>query len=188
MKFSRKDKSKSKKNQLTAQQVIFDENSVIKNATEFESYDLQRQQEIAAIKKEKPQINQEKLDMLRSKFNFLRKIKPLRIRKVSTDSTKAKFDPRKADKNKVIDINSIWEKTRKQRTSEDKYYYRKEARTYRKYFFLYLSREVRRTRWTPRKQLNIKFWQTVFFITFFGALFALLQVALMYLFPLIKLS
>lgn len=183
----KKDKSKKPEKQLE-KQVIFDENSVIKNAKEFDIYKEEQAEKKAAIKKEKPQINQEKVEMLKQKFNFLRKVKPLKFRKSNLELGKEKFDPRKADKSKHIDMNAIWEKTRKERSSEERYYYRQEARTYHKYFFLYLSREVRRTRWTPRKQLNIKFWQTVLFITFFGALFAVLQIILLYLFKAIKLS
>lgn len=136
------------------------------------------------IKEEKSEINHEKVELLKNKFNILRKIKPLNFKK----STYEKFDPKKIDKNKVVDINSIWEKTRKQRTPEERYFYKRELRTYHKYFFLYLSREVRRTRWTTRKELNKKFWITVLFIAFFAGLFALLDWGLIALFRIIKIT
>lgn len=137
------------------------------------------------IKKEKPQINREKIELLKSKFNILRKVKPLKFKR---SKIYEKFDPRKIDPNKIVDINSIWEKTRKERTVEEKFYYRREARAYHKYFFLYLSREVRRTRWTPRKELNKKFWITVLFITFFAGLFALLDAGLVLLFRALRIT
>ena len=117
--------------------------------------------------KEKPQINREKVELLKSKFNILRKIKPLKTRK--TFDGKETFNPRTADKNKKVDISAIWEKERKNRTLEERYYCKREARSYHKYFFLYLSREIRRTRWTPRKQLNKKFISTVLFIAILAA-------------------
>lgn len=135
---------------------------------------------------EKPQINQEKVELLKSKFNFLRKVKPLRFKK--SHANYEKFDPRKLDKNKIVDINGIWEKPKKERTAEEKFYYRKEARTYHKYFFLYLSREVRRTRWTPRKELNRKFWITILFIALFAGLFALLDWGLIELFRVARIT
>lgn len=136
-------------------------------------------------KEEKPQINREKVELLKSKFNILRKVKPLKFRK---SKTYEKFDPKKIDLNKAIDMSAIWEKTKRERTAEEKFYYRKEARAYHKYFFLYLSREVRRTRWTPRKELNKKFWTTVLFIAFFAGLFALLDAGLILLFRLAKIT
>lgn len=138
------------------------------------------------IKEEKPQINREKVELLKNKFNILRKVKPLKFRKPNPNYEK--FDPRKIDQDKIVDMNAIWEKTRKERTAEEKFYYRKEARAYHKYFFLYLSREVRRTRWTPRKELNKKFWITVLFIVFFAGLFALLDWGLIELFRLAKIT
>ncbi|MBE4704135.1 preprotein translocase subunit SecE [Spiroplasma platyhelix] len=138
------------------------------------------------VKEEKPQINQEKIELLKNKFNFLRKVKPLKFRK--SRSNYEKFDPSKIDKTKIVDMNAIWEKQKKERTAEEKYFYRKEAKTYHKYFFLYLSREVRRTRWTPRKELNRKFWITVLFIAFFAGLFALLDWGLIELFRIARIT
>ncbi|MGL5268161.1 MAG: preprotein translocase subunit SecE [Spiroplasma sp.] len=137
-------------------------------------------------KTEKLQINHEKVELLKNKFNILRRVKPLKFRK--SKSNYEKFDPKKIDRNKIIDMNAIWEKTRKERTAEEKFYYRKDARTYHKYFFLYLSREIRRTRWTPRKELNKKFWVTILFITFFAGLFALLDWGLIALFRIAKIT
>ncbi|MDQ7983024.1 MAG: preprotein translocase subunit SecE [Spiroplasma sp.] len=135
-------------------------------------------------KTEKPHINREKVKLLKDKFNFLRKVKPLKFRK--SNSKEDKFDRRNIDNNKIIDMNAIWEKSKKERTAEEKFYYRKEARTYHKYFFLYLSREARRIRWTRRKELNKKFWTTVLFIAFFAGLFAILDTVLEILFRLAK--
>lgn len=143
-------------------------------------------EKVEEIKTEKPQINQDKVALLKSKFNFIRKIKPLKFK--SSKSTYEKFDPRKLDQNKIVDINAIWEKPKKERSAEEKYYYKKEARTYHKYFFLYLSREIRRTRWTPRKELNRKFWITILFIVFFAGLFALLDWGLVELFRVAKIT
>lgn len=137
------------------------------------------------VKEEKPQINQEKIDLLKNKFNFLRKVKPLKFK---SRSNYEKFDPRKLDKDKIVDINAIWEKSKKERTAEEKYYARKEAKGYHKYFLLYLSREVRRTRWTPRKELNRKFWITILFIAFFAGLFALLDWGLVELFRIAQIT
>lgn len=137
-------------------------------------------------KTEKSQINREKVKLLKDKFNVLRKVKPLKFKK--SKSNQDRFDPRNIDDNKIIDINAIWEKSKKERTAEEKYYYRREARTYHKYFFLYLSREVRRIRWTPRKDLNKKFWITVLFIAFFAGLFALLDLILSNLFRLARIT
>lgn len=137
-------------------------------------------------KTEKQHINHEKVDLLKNKFNILRKVKPLKFRKAK--SNYEKFDPRKIDYNKIVDMNAIWEKTKKERTAEEKFYYRKEARTYHKYFFLYLSREMRRTRWTPRKELNKKFWITILFIAFFAGLFALLDWGLVALFRIARIT
>ena len=134
--------------------------------------------------KEKPKINPEKLDLLKSKFNILRKIKPLRTKR--TSEGKPSFDPRTADKNKKVNISEIWEKERKNRTPEERFYYKKEARTYHKYFFLYLSREIRRTRWTPRKQLNNKFITTVLFIAVLALFFYGIEQLLLFVLPLLK--
>lgn len=137
-------------------------------------------------KTEKPQINREKVKILKDKFNVLRKVKPLKFKK--SKSNQDKFDPRNIDNNKIIDMNAIWEKSKKERTAEERYYYRKEARTYHKYFFLYLSREGRRIRWTPRKELNKKFWITVLFIAFFAGLFAILDALITLLFRLARIT
>jgi len=134
--------------------------------------------------KEKPQINYEKVALLKSKFNILRKIKPLKTRKNSEG--KAKFNPLIADKDKKVDISLIWEKERKNRSAEEKYYYRREARKYHKYFFLYLSREIKRIRWTPRQQLNRKFLTTVLFIAVLSGFFAIIETIFIIVFPLLK--
>lgn len=143
----------------------------------------------STIKKEKiekPHINREKVELLKNKFNIFRKVKPLKFKKSKPNQDK--FDPRNIDDNKLIDMNAIWEKSRKERTAEEKYYYRREARTYHKYFFLYLSREVRRVRWTPRKDLNKKFWITILFIAFFAGLFEILNLILVNLFRLARIT
>lgn len=145
-----------------------------------------KQSVINKTKTEKPQINREKVKLLKDKFNILRKVKPLKVKK--SKSGQVKFDPRNIDDNKIIDMNAIWEKSKKERTAEEKYYYRKEARTYHKYFFLYLSREVRRIRWTPRKELNKKFWITILFIAFFAGLFAILDALITLLFRLARIT
>lgn len=137
-------------------------------------------------KTEKPHINREKVKLLKDKFNILRKVKPLKFKK--SKPSQDKFDPRNIDDNKIIDMNAIWEKSKKERTAEEKYYYRREARTYHKYFFLYLSREIRRIRWTPRKDLNKKFWITILFIAFFAGLFEILNLILVNLFRLAKIT
>lgn len=134
--------------------------------------------------KEKPKINSEKLALLKSKFNILRKIKPLKTKK--TVEGKATFNPRTADKSKKVNISEIWEKERRDRTPEERFYYKKEARTYHKYFFLYLSREIRRTRWTPRKQLNNKFITTVIFIAVLALFFYGIEQLLLLVLPLLK--
>lgn len=134
--------------------------------------------------KEKPKINPEKLALLKSKFNILRRIKPLKTKK--NFEGKAVFNPRTADKNKKVNISEIWEKERRDRTPEERFYYKKEARTYRKYFFLYLSREIRRTRWTPRKQLNNKFITTVIFILVLALFFYGIEQLLLLVLPLLK--
>lgn len=134
--------------------------------------------------KEKPKINPEKLALLKSKFNILRKIKPLKTKKNSEG--KEIFNPRTADKNKKVNISEIWEKERRNRTPEERFYYKKEARTYHKYFFLYLSREIRRTRWTPRKQLNNKFITTVIFIAVLALFFYGIEQLLLLVLPLLK--
>lgn len=134
--------------------------------------------------KEKPKINPEKVALLKNKFNILRKIKPLRTKR--TFKGKTTFDPRTVDKNKKVNINEIWEKERKNRTPEERYFYKKEVRTYHKYFFLYLSREIRRTRWTPRKQLNNKFITTVIFIAVLALFFYGIEQLLLLVLPILK--
>lgn len=136
-------------------------------------------------KSKKPQINQEKVALLKNKFNILRKIKPLKTKR-TFEGTAETFNPRTADKDKKVDISAIWEKERKNRTLEERYYYKREARNYHKYFFLYLSREVSRTRWTPRKQLNSKFLTTVAFITILSLFFYIIETILLVLLPLLK--
>lgn len=137
-------------------------------------------------KVEKAHINREKVELLKNKLNIFRKVKPLKFKKSKLNQDK--FDPRNIDDNKIIDMNAIWEKSRKERTAEEKYYYKREARTYHKYFFLYLSREVRRIRWTPRKELNKKFWITVLFIAFFAGLFEILNLIIVNLFRLARIT
>lgn len=178
-------KNKENKKSLEEEKVIFDENLVIQRKLEN---DFVLMQEEVKVKKDKPQINKEKVELLKSKFNFVRKIKPLKFKKKKEKDETKKFDPKTIDKNKIIDMNAIWEKNKKERTGEEKYFFKKEARSYHKYFFLYLSREIRRTRWTPRRELNRKFWITVLFIAFFAGLFALLQEIVMYLFKVTKIS
>ncbi|WP_375317547.1 preprotein translocase subunit SecE [Spiroplasma endosymbiont of Virgichneumon dumeticola] len=136
-------------------------------------------------KSKKSEINHEKVALLKNKFNILRKIKPLKTKRTFEGTTET-FNPRTADKNKKVDISAIWEKERKNRTLEERYYYKREARTYHKYFFLYLSREVRRTRWTPRKQLNSKFLTTVAFITVLALFFYAIESILLVVLPLLK--
>lgn len=133
---------------------------------------------------EKPKINPEKVALLKSKFNILRKIKPLRTKK--NFEGKPTFNPRTADKNKKVNISEIWEKERKNRTAEERFYYKREARTYHKYFFLYLSREIKRTRWTPRKQLNNKFITTIIFIAMLALFFYGIEQLLLLVLPLLK--
>lgn len=143
-----------------------------------------KEQDVQKNSEGKPQINKEKVELLKNKFNILRKVKPLKFRKFKAE----KFDSSKIDKNKVIDMSAVWEKNKKERTPEEKFYYHKEARAYHKYFFLYLSREIRRTRWTPRKELNKKFWITILFIVFFAGLFALVDWGLVELFRIARIT
>ena len=133
---------------------------------------------------EKPKINPEKVALLKSKFNILRKIKPLRTKK--NFEGKPVFNPKTVDKNKKVNISEIWEKERKNRTAEERFHYKREARTYHKYFFLYLSREIKRTRWTPRKQLNNKFITTIIFIAILALFFYGIEQLLLLVLPLLK--
>lgn len=135
-------------------------------------------------KKEKQKINPEKVLLLKNKFNLLRKIKPLKTRR--TFAEKEVFNPRTVDKTKKIDISAIWEKERRKRTLEERYHYKREARTYHKYFFLYLSREIRRIRWTPRKQLNNKFITTVLFIAILALFLYGIETLMLFILPLLK--
>jgi len=60
----------------------------------------------AKVKKEKAQINHEKVELLKKKFNILRKSKPLRFRK-SKKFSYEKFDSKKINQNRDVDINAI---------------------------------------------------------------------------------